>query len=394
MTRLLVTFLIALLAPALAGQEPTEPVRPPLEESAPQEEAEKATEPEQDPVEPEVPLTPEEEERRRKLAEAAAEKAAKREQRKLEREAKKEAEEAKRAEKEARQGVKLADHVAVLILEGHALLEEGKYPEARGRFKKANELERGRSWEAQMGLAQTELASENFALAVRDAQRAVGTTTLDSRKAEALTIAGTAILAARPRLAEGSLELQPGAEMYEHAALRFFMRAVTTAPDEATTARAHLEERFPSRKASPQIARLLERYLETGAEAASAHAVRVLAAYEAQLSQTTPGSEPVAVIGAIVPPVRTGGPGVEFSAKASEEFRKRLIVSFEVTADGEVRGVAVLNSLNSKQDAAVVKALEQWTYEPAQLPGGQTVSVFWMAGVDGGSSAISPGPGR
>jgi hypothetical protein len=380
MNRLLATLLIALLAPTLAvAQEPSEPVEPPAEEaddSVPQEET--AAE-----VEPDVPLTPEEEERRRLLAEAAAERAAKREERRLKRETKKLAEEAKRAEKNTRQNLKLAEQITTLMLEGHGLLEEGKFAGARQRFRKANELGNGYSWEANMGLARTELASENFSLAVRDAQRAFASTGLASRQAEALTLAGTVTLAA----AAGSPQaLPPGAEMYSNAALRFFMRAATIAPIHSPEAVAHVERHFPSRDISPKAARLLERYLNGGEEAEAAQARRVLMAYEAQLSGPPPGDEAVAVVGAILPPVRTGGSRVEFSAEDGEKVRRRSFVSLEVGIEGEVRNVTVLNSLNPRQDAAVVEALERWTYEPAQLPGGQPVAVFWLATVSANAS--------
>jgi TonB family protein len=432
MIRLFAPLLIALLAVgAAAAQDPVEPVEPPVEDSAEsaeepatQEDADETQEPtDESEAEAEVPLTPEELEEERERAEAAAERAAKREARRIKREEKKAAEEAKRAEKTEREGIKLADQIATVIQEGHSLLAEGNLQAARQRFRKANELEGGSSWEAQMGLADTELAGENFSLAVREAQNAVKSTTDPALKAEALTFAGNATLAARPATQSARQAAQTGIDMYEAAALRFFMRAVTTAPGEADQALAHLERRFPNSEPSAQIERLMARYLSaedetpeesdsgtTDSQAAIAHGRRSLLAYEAQLTHSVPGDQAVAVVGTITPPKRTGGPGVEFTPAKGEETRRRVVASFEVDSRGGVRNVAVLNSVNLKLDAAVAKALKQWTYEPARLADGQPIAVFWLAAVTvkpapeapdqepadepTGDASGSPGPGR
>ena len=182
--------------------------------------------------------------------------------------------------------------------------------------------------------------------------------------------------------------------MYERAALRFFWRAVEAAPGESAAALAHLESRFPSQPESPQTRRLLERYLETGFVAVTSHQARVAAAWEAQISQHPPEDEPVAVVGGIVPPRRTGGPKVRFSAVDSKRIRRRLNVAFEVTPSGETRNIAVLDGVNARQDAAVVAALEQWTFEPARLPDGRPIAVFWLSVVNAAPDSPSPGPGR
>jgi TonB family protein len=312
----------------------------------------------------------------------------------------------------------------MVIQEGHDLLGEGNLQAARQRVRKANELAGGSFWKAQMGLADTELADENFSFAVREAQSAVNSTTDPALKAEALTLAGTATLAARPATQSARDAAQSGIDMYEAAALRFFMRAVTTAPGEADEALAHVERRFPSREGSAQIERLMTRYLSaeeeapdeadsdvaTVSQAAVAHGRRSLLAYEAQLTQSVPGDQAVAVVGAITPPKRTGGPGVEFTPAKGEETRRRVMVSFEVDSRGGVRDVTVLNSVNVKLDATVAKALRQWTYEPARLADGQPIAVFWLAAVTvkpapeapeevpaevpAEDSSGSPGPGR
>lgn len=419
MTRLFAPLLIALLtAGGAAAQEPVEPVEPPVEEPTEADDAQTddggeegdEADASQEPAEPEVPLTPEELERERELAEAVAERAAKREARRIKREEKKAAEEAKRAEKVERQGIKLADQIATVIQEGHSLLEESNLQAARQRFRKANELQGGSSWKALMGLADTELAGENFSLAVREAQNAVKSTTDPALKAEALTFAGSATLAARPETQSARDAAQSGIDMYEAAALRFFIRAVTTAPGEAGEALAHVERRFPSRERSDQIERLMARYLTieedapdetdsdargrpeesdeaTASENAIAHSRRSLLAYEAQLTNSVPTDRAVAVVGTISPPKRTGGPGVEFTPAEGEETRRRVLASFEVDSRGAVRGVTVLNSVNVKLDAAVVKALRRWTYEPARLQDGQPIAVFWLAAV-----TVKPAP--
>jgi TonB family protein len=410
MTRLLAPFLIALLSAAsAAAQDPAEPIEPPVEPPVEAtEEAGDETGVDEEQAEPEVPLTPAELDRQRKLEEEAAERAAKREERRIKRNAKKEAEGAKRLEKERREGVKLAEQIAMLIQEGHDLLGEGELAPARQRFRKANELEAGSSWAAQMGLAKTELAGENFALAVRNAQGAVKSTTQQTLKAEAFTLAGNATLAARPATDSAHSAAKAGIDMYEATALRFFMRAVTAAPGRSKEAMAHIERRFPSREPTTQSERLMARYLaadeetvkepgeqtagQTAEQAAAAHAHRALLAYEAQLTGRVPRDLAVAVVGTILPPKRTGGPGVKFTPAKGEESRRRLIVSFEVNAGGGVGAVTVLNSVNENLDAAAVKTLRQWTYEPAQLPDGQPIAVFWLAAVNVQPAPETPAP--
>lgn len=392
MRRFTMTLVLGLLLVApVAAQEPTEPIEPPVEEEPTEsqepveETTEEATEEEargdEQAAGTEEVLTPEEQERRRKIEQAAAERAAKREERRLRREAKKEQEEAKQAEKKAREVMKTAERADELIEEGYLLIDEGKYGGARERFQKALELHRGRSWRAQMGLAETELAAGDFALAIRDAQRAYRMGGNKMEEAKALTFAGNATLAARPRDPDEPERILEGSEMFEVAAMRYFIRAAALAPDNATEALEHLERRFGFKAADVEQNRFLDKFLASDPEAPSRWTDLVARAYEAQLARIPPEGQAVAVAGAITPPKRIRGRPVEFTPEEGEEASQWVIVSFEISPQGEVSGVEVLDSVNGKQDQAVARALGQWTYEPGRLPDGQPVTVFWLAAV-------------
>lgn len=386
------TLFLALL-PALGGaQEP--PPSPPeeAEESEPKEvvpaeaqdpaDESEVSEPSQEQGEedagklPERVLTPEEEEIRRK----AAEKAAKREERREKRAAKEAEEAAKRAEKRAREAMKRDERVDELIALGHASIETGKYKDAQGQFDKARELNGGRSFEAEMGVAQLELARGNYAQSVQFAQRAAAATLDAKKKAEALTFAGKATLAARPMREDDPTEPQPGSEIFVDSAVRFYIRAVEVSPFGAEEAYALLEERFPGDAGGSRADRLLTQYLDSVDNAEVLQGQRVAAAYEALLSGPKEGS-PVAVVGPISPPKRLTGERPQLPDRQGAPAKRRLAVGFVVQPDGSVARVEILDTISPGAKKQAQRTLMDWTFEPARLPDGRPVTSFWLQGV-------------
>jgi len=395
MTRLLLVSTLCLaLLPAIGGAQ--EPPPAPPEEA--EESEQKLDSPTQEPEtaeetgeegqaegegedeageEVERVLTPEEEEIRRK----AAEKAAKREARQEKRAAKKAREESKRSEKAVRQELEKIERIAELIELGYASLDAGEFKNTRERFGKARELEGGRSFEADLGLAHLELALGNFAQAVQLAQRAVTATADREEKAEALTFAGNATLAARPLVDDDPDRPQPGTEMFADAALRFFLRAVELAPLGATEALAHLESRFPGGDPDARSARLLAQYFERVEGAEVRHGRRLAATYEALLSGRSQLGSPIAVVGPVSPPKRLSGQRPRLGTVQGASARRRLVVSFVIEPDGTVSAVEVISEIAAARSTAIAESLRGWIFEPARLPDGTPVAVFWLQAV-------------
>jgi tetratricopeptide (TPR) repeat protein len=365
----------ALLAPlAPVAQEPSPQPQEPSEDTQPAEPPGDA-EPAEDAAPDEAleePLTPKQEEAKRK----AAERAAKREARKLKREEKKAREEAKQTEEDQRQAAKRSSKAAEQTDLGYREIEAGKYKAAADHFANVRELEGGRSFEAEMGLAHVELAQGNFAQATQLAQKAVQSTPNPVRKAEALTLAGNATLAARPLIDGDPDRPQPGSEMFADAAMRFYARAVELAPVEATEARASLDRRFRAIEPTPRVARLLDDYLSDVPDARRSHGERVARTYEALISGTLPAG-PMAVVGPVSAPARISGPAPRV-AGASAETEERVIVGLVIEPDGSVSSVDLLDRDDEAYDRAVSDALKQWTWEPARLPDGRAARVYWL----------------
>jgi len=325
----------------------------------------------------EAELTPKEEEAQQK----AAEQAAKREERRAKRAEKLATQEVKQLEKVAHQEEKTAARVAELRDLGYAAIEAEKYNNAKDHFQKIKELEGGKSFAGQMGLAHIQLAHSNYAQAIQLAQLAVKATKEKEEKAQALTFAGNTTLAARPRIDDGSGRPQPGTEMFLDTALRFFIRAIALAPAEATEARARLEERFPGGPPDEHDTRMLQHYVGLVENGEIIHGRRVAAAYEALLAGRPAGNTPVAAIPPLTPPKRLTGVRPTFTAEDDRPTRRRLIVGITIADDGTVSRVEVLNGIHRGQDNAAVAALLEWTFEPARLPNGTPVTAYWLQGV-------------
>jgi outer membrane biosynthesis protein TonB len=385
MTRLAIASLLLLLfLPAtIAAQEPTDPQTPPPDEvqpeEAPPEESETGESTADEPQEvDERELTPKQLEAKRKAAERAAKRKARREKRA----AKKEAEEIKQAEKEARQEANRGEKAVEQIELGYAAIEAQKYNGAVGHFNKARELDRASRFEAELGLAHTEFALGNYAQAVQLAQVAVKVATEPGERAEALTFAGNATLAARPVIEGDPTRPQPGTQMFADTALRFYIRAIEQAPIEATEARTELDNRFPGADPSPRAKRLLDWYLTNIQGAQQQYGRLVATTYETLLAGQASGTQPLAVVRALVPPKRVAGRRPRYPASPESGGGARAIVGLVIEADGTVSRVQVLNSTDLALNQVVVEAMMLWTWEPALLPGGEAARVFWLHDVD------------
>ena len=391
------TLCIALLPTPGAAQKP--PPAPPEETEQTEPEQESPTETESPQVEPteegeeaaqteddgevesgdevERVLTPEEEEIRRK----AAEKAAKKEARSEKRAAKEAEEEAKRAEKAARQELQKDERTVELTELGYASIDAERYKDARGQFEKVRELDAGRSFDGDLGLAHVELALGNYAQSVQLAQRAITAAQDNAQKAEALTLAGNATLAARPVLNGDPDKPQPGTEMFLDAALRFFVRAVELAPLEATEALAHLERRFPGGDPEARTRRLMKQYFDQFEGAETQHGRRVAATYLALLSGQPKPGKPIAIVGPVTPPKRLSGERPRLESTEGAPPRRRLAVSFVIQSDGTVSEAKIIGNIPPGMHAGVIATLSSWVFEPARLPDGTAVTAFWLQGV-------------
>lgn len=335
-----------------AATEPQEPPESPPGEAAP----------------PAPQLSPAEQERIEELKRKREERAAKRAAKKARQAAK---EEQKRLEREA----KHAERLAEILSEGGELLEAGRLDKARQAFEKHMELEGGESYDGHMGLARVELAAANPAAAVEQALKAVQASGVGADKARALSFAAEATSAARPRDEETGEPL-PGTGLYRNNALRYYMQALTFDPEGALEARQALEQAFPAPE-DERTERFYSRYLESSETAAQAHAKRLASTYEALLSGRIEG--PLAVAGGITAPEKTSGPQPPYPQDLSaENIRRRLVIALVVEADGTVSKARILNGLDTPRDRAAEAVMGQWTFEPARLPDGAPVAVYYV----------------
>lgn len=349
-------------APQESGEEGEEQTAPePQHERATREAAEAESEPESE-------LSPEEqaklEELKRKREAIAAKRAEKKARQAEKQEQKRLAEEAKHAER-----------LDVVLAKGYEALQAGKLEAARQAFEKHMELHGGDSYGGHLGLARVELARDNQAAAIEQALKAAKATSEGAEKAEALTFAAETTLAARPR-AEASGAPLPGTELFLNNALRYYMQALIADPEGASEARDALEEAFPTPE-DERTERFYDRFLESSEAAPQQYAKRLAATYEALLSGRVQG--PLAVAGGITPPEKISGTRPPYPQNPeAASVRRRLVIGLTVEADGTVANARVLNGIDPKLDRGAETAMREWTFEPAQLPNGTPVEVYYV----------------
>lgn len=309
----------------------------------------------------------------------------KREERKAKRRAKKAKQAAKRAEKRAARQAKHQERLAEVLAKGYEALESGDLDKARSAFETYGELDGGKSFTGEMGLARTELTGQNSALAVEHALEAAKATAKAAEKAEALSFAAEATLAARPR-DDSTGEPLPGTEIFYHNALRYHMQALADDLEGAAEARRALEEAFPSVD-DERIGRFYERFLESSESAPRRHARRLAATYEALLSGRIDG--PLAVAGGIRPPQKLSGERPPYPQEPTDDsIRQRLVASFIVARDGTVSEVRVLNGSDRWRDSMAESVLREWIFDPARLPNGTPVEVHWVMALNADTTPL------
>lgn len=339
------------------------------EESAAEESGTAAAE--EDSEEQAVPvLTPEEQAKLDELRRKREEKEAKREALRAE-------EEANRLEQEAKYEAKMQEKLAKVLEVAYFNLEGEKYTKARQGFNNYKDLEGGKSFQAQMGLARLELALGNSALAIEHALKAEKATWSDPEESEALTLAANAMLEARP-VNEATGESLPGAELYESNALRFYVRALAADPEGAREARRALARAFPT-PPDKETARLYSRYLEIHAKGPRLHGLRLAATYEALMSGSVDGH--LLVVAGVAPPRKLSGERPAYPQSGSDA-RRRLFAEMEIEPDGTVSKATLLNGGASRFDRDAITIFENWRFEPAKLPSGEAVPVHYVVAVN------------
>jgi len=258
-----------------------------------------------------------------------------------------------------------------LLEEGLASLEKGNFTAAAKSFRRADELAKGASHHAHLGLAEAYLKLADYDRAIKQAERALALTEDVGVRARAEGLRGFALLV-RHRYGRYS---GPAGQEARQEDLRRAEQAWRAVLDltrgEENIARYHLadalfaEERYDEAKAG------LDEYVAHGGSITATPEAESLACL---LTAGAEGARP-AQDEELTPPVkvRSAVPDIPQQARG---IRGMVMLRAIIGTAGEVRCVKPIKGLPQGLTEAAVEAVRQWRFTPATL-GGKPVQVFY-----------------
>jgi TonB family protein len=242
---------------------------------------------------------------------------------------------------------------------GRALMRAGDFKAAVKPLEKAERLSGGPSLEALTSLASCFDHLGEFEAAERYSRMAIAASVAPADRARSLNLLGLTLL------------LGAGSDAQRLAGAEAAFREVLEVTDgQANAARYNLAEVLDRLERVDEARNVLSDYLERLPEDKRDTEGPGLIQRMACLERTDPSQPPLRSGGDVTRPEKVSGADPRYTKNArSQQIEGVLIVEAIIDRHGNVKGLELLQGLESELDEAALRALETWKFKPATLDG-------------------------